>query len=196
MWTIPGVGTTYVYQLTAPGDTAVENDTIVVTANGQHVGGKSNVIRIATFVAGQAQQGGFYAIESNGDISLGDYLTSFPDSITWATYPTGSHKTKTTSVDSFSFSEHIVRSDVLSFIGNERTSTAAGNYSTIHIREVNLQVTADTSSFDPFVDSSSTTQDYWFAPSIGLFAKETEAQTFNGQNDPSVEFDLIKYVPR
>src|SRR5665213_1336864 len=115
MWTIPGVGTTYVYQLTAPGDTAVENDTIVVTANGQHVGGKSNVIRIATFVAGQAQQGGFYAIESNGDISLGDYLTSFPDSITWATYPTGSHKTKTTSVDSFSFSEHIVRSDVLSF---------------------------------------------------------------------------------
>src|SRR5579871_288940 len=61
-WTVPGIGTTYVFA-----DTTGFIDSIRIVKNGQHIGGKSNVVEMVTDVFDTT----FYTIELNGDVSLG-----------------------------------------------------------------------------------------------------------------------------
>jgi hypothetical protein len=200
MWTIPGVGTVFTYAIIEPDSTGLPSaDTFqfVVTATGQQFAGKSNVVRVTTTVAGQPSSDGDYSIESNGDISLDDSVA--PGDITWTRYPTGSKQTITDRpTDTTSFGERTITTDAQSFIGPENLTTAAGKFSTLHVQEVTTTIEIDTEAgFNDPNDTSIDIQDYWFAPSIGIFVKETDSQTDNGQPDGfNFEADLIKYSPK
>jgi hypothetical protein len=199
MWTIPGVGTVYTYAVNEPdsiGLPASDTFQFTVTSTGQQFAGKSNVVRLITTVAGQQSSSGDYAIESNGNISLDDSIA--PGDITWTTYPTGSKETITDpTVDSTEFGELTITTDVHSFIASESLTTAAGNFSTLHVREVTKTIDIDTADFTDN-DTSIQTEDDWYAPSIGFLVKETDAETDNSQSNPVdvLDFDLIKYSPK
>ncbi len=196
-WVVPGVGTEFIYTVTITTDSIVP-DTLeyAVTSTGQQVAGKSNAIRMSLFEDGQIQQGqgGAYVIESNGDFSVDDSIA--PGDITWKTYPTGSQNTITDPpTDSSSFGEQIITTDVRSFIGSENLTTAAGNFSTLHVREVITTIEIDTT--EGFRDSTVDTGDHWFAPSLGFFVKATESETETGRLTVfNIETDLIKYLPQ
>jgi hypothetical protein len=198
-WTIPGVGTEYIYTINVPdsaGNSIADTLEYAVTSTGQEVAGKSNAIRMALLQNGQVQpgQGGAYVIESNGDFSADDSIA--PGDIIWKTYPTGSQKTiSDPPVDSFSFGTQIITTDVRSFIGSENISTVAGNFSTLHVREVITTIEIDTT--EGFSDTSVDTGNHWLAPSTGFFVKATQLDTENGQiNGFNFETDLIKYLPK
>ena len=198
-WMVPGVGTEFVYTTNFPdsvGNPIIDTLEYTVTSTGQQVAGKSNAIRVSLFAAGLLQQGqsAAYVIESNDDISLDDSIA--PNNITWKTYPTGSHQTITDPpIDSFSFGEQTITTDVRSFIGSGNISTAAGNFSTVQVQEIMTTINIDTSA--SFSDTSVQTDEYWFAPSIGFLVKQTETETDDGQPSGfNQEFDLIKYLPK
>jgi hypothetical protein len=196
-WVVPGVGTEYVFTFEVSGDSGSPViDTIIYTivSTGQQVGGKSNVVRFLTSGSGQSPSSHFYAIESNGNFSVGDSIT--PDSIAWTDYPTGTRQTiSDTPTNTVSFGEQSVATDVRSFIGAETLTTAAGNFSTLHVRDAETSVTID--SAVSFHDSEVVMDDYWFAPSIGFFVKSTATSNDNGgPSGFNEEFDIIKYMPK
>jgi hypothetical protein len=196
-WIIPGVGTEFIFTDTAPGDSAppvIDTLEYTIASTGQQVGGKSNVVGYLASRSGQSPTSLFYAIESNGNFSSGDSIS--PDSIAWIDYPTGTQKTiLDTPTTTISSGEQTTTTDVRSFIGAENLTTTAGNFYTLHVRETETTLTIDTEV--SFHDSEVFVDDYWFAPSIGLFVKITATQNDNGGpsgfND---EFDLIKYLPK
>ncbi len=199
-WITPGIGTTYVYQTTSPDTTGTEFDTITILKNGQEIGGKTNVISYSSGSGGNGDTE-FYAIESNGDFSVSSGETNDSDGIivpafVWETYPTGSRKTTpiTPTLNTIEFNDHIVQSDIVAFIASEMLSTPAGTFSTLHVRETNINI--DSSLNGNGGSSFSTITDYWFAPSAGFFVRIIINETENGLADPQEEINLFKFSPK
>jgi hypothetical protein len=185
-WTIPRVGTGYVFQFQPVKDSAIA-DTIFILGTGERHGSKSNVIR---FGKGGNGGEGFFAIEPNGDFSLGD---SSSDSFTWTTYPTGNRKNiSDPKVDTIDFGEHLTRSRVRSYVGTERLTVAGRSLSTVHVRESYRRSSVDTSSF--FGDSTTTTTDIWLAPSLSFIVREHYQSTSNGSIDEVFDVNLIQII--
>jgi hypothetical protein len=192
MWTIPGVGTMYIYQF--PGQGA-GFDTLKIVSSGEEIGGKPNVARYR--VLGSDTEFHYISYQPNGDISLGDSTNN--GFIEWETFPTGSHNpiTNGTPLDTFEFGSRVVESDVNSYLRNENLIVAGADFATIHIKNVHKD-------FEIEIDSTGLTQgyidttDYWFAPSIGLYVKVKDLQTPADTTQPQqkIEFDLVKYLPR
>jgi hypothetical protein len=196
MWIIPGVGTKFVSQVTQAASTTPEFDTFSITKTGQHLGGKTNVVTFAVDDFGDTE---FYNIESNGDISLAGSETSDSDGITirifnWQTYPTGSRKNilAEPTLDTTENDEHVVQSDIRAFIGVENLSTPAGEFSTLHIRETEIDSESSLTGTGEFFSSNDVT-DLWFAPSVGFFVKIMGDQSENGQPEQQSEQELFKY---
>ena len=190
MWTIPGVGTEYILQITQVGSSTSTFDTLTVLNVNQHIGGKWNVV--SSIIHGQIEAG-FSNIEPNGDYSFG---VGGPILIKWTTFPTGTRQTISDPiVDTFEGSVHLQHSDVRSYIGEENVTTAAGEFSALHIREtrVDIQMTGSDTLARLFSDTEIV--DYWFAPSIGRDVKWIDNLTENGQPQPQREEDIINYIP-
>jgi hypothetical protein len=183
-WTVPRVGTGYVFQIQTP-DTAIV-ETLFVVGIGERHGEKSNVIRFSTLNNGD----GFAAIEPNGDFSLGD---SSSDWFRWTTFPTASRTDiSDPKVDTIEFGEHRTRSTVRSYVGAENLTVAGHRLYTIHVKEVDLRSDIDTAGF--FADSSQNTTDFWFAPSLGFFVREHEQELSNGKTDGIFDVNLIEII--
>lgn len=195
-WTIPSVGTAYVFQSNTPISTKPGFDTVTILQTGQHLGGKTGVI-------GCEDQDGsagtfFYNIEQNGDLSYGDSSidTTGAYTYTWKTFPTGSHQPiADPAVDTIESVFHIIRSDVRSFVGAETLATAAGSLSTLHVRETAINIVSAPDSLDCNENDTGIT-DTWFAPSLGIYVKVADNGTDDGVVGPQSEVDLIKYLPK
>ncbi len=201
-WNLPGVGTTYIYQLTPVESSEPEFDTITVFATGQHLGGKNNVITYSTGSTGNGDTE-CYAIESNGNFSVSDDETNDSDGFIvqdfdWETYPTGTKQATALAppVNTVEDSELEVSSDTVTFIGTENTSTPAGEFSTLHLRETSISIDSSLNGNGGFSSNTSTITDYWFAPSAGFFVKVIINDTENGLADPQAELNLFKYSPK
>ncbi len=194
VWANPGAGTEFVYNLSGFSGTP-PFDTIEISATDQQIGGKTNVTRILGILSGESPRpAGFYAIEANGDISLGDSGLTAPDSITWERYPTGSRQTiSDTPIVTPVFAEIQTRKDIRYFIGPDTVAVTAGIFSTLHIQEIITTIGVD--SRNAISDTAFETNDYWFAPSIGYFVKSTYTETSNGQITSLAGEDLIKFTP-
>ena len=197
IWTIPGIGTIYLFQDGDPnGSGQTQSTTLTVSSVGQHMNGKTNVVGLtetSSDSSGSQNNGIFYyAIEPNGDISLRDSSSS---GIKWTTYPTGSRTTiSDPRIDSItSFGEHIIQTSTRSYVASENVTTLAGTFAAIHITETSFSLFKD--SIGSFADSSLNVSDFWFTPSIGFFAKVVESSISNGQPSFTAETDLIRYTP-
>jgi hypothetical protein len=204
MWTIPGIGTKYIFQSTQSDSTSQEFDTLTILKTGQHLGGKTNVV---SYSAGPAGEGDteFYNIEQNGDFSESSDATNDSDGVivqrfNWDTLPTGSRKTTQleTPVDTIegqlNDQEHVVESDVVVFVGTENLSTPAGDFSTLHLRETFISIDSSLNGNGGF--SSNEVTDYWFATSTGFFVKVIDSGTDNGNPDQQSVDVLFKYEPK
>jgi hypothetical protein len=195
-WTIPRAGTMYVFRMTSSSlaDSA-KLDTLLVLGSHEQAGGKSNVSRFADLSESDSKPAIFISYESNGDISFGGPFNDTASSFRWTTYPTGSHKTiSDPKVDTFEFSSHIVESGDRSYVGTETITAAGRNYSTSHVRVTSRFLDVDTSG--SFADSSNTTLDYWFAPSIGFIAKGMQHGSSSGSPDRDEIIELVGYIPK
>jgi hypothetical protein len=199
MWTISGAGTVLMYQSTQQGSNVLGYDTMTILNTGQSIGGKTNV-----FYLGSMGRPGylFYDIEANGDISMADTtVPGLPGSLPtlpWLTFPSGSHvPIFDPSLDTLEGAYRYTDTSVRTFIGIENITVPAGSFSTIHVRETDRNFVTRTDSLNPSIDSTIENMDFWFAPSLGFYVK----QTYNLLNTDGYdritqsEVDLIKYIP-
>ncbi len=191
-WTIPTIGTEYVYQSQGVNGLPFF-DTISIVQTGQHLGGKTNVITYAD------EEGTvIYNIEANGDISDGDPTTTAHgvDTITWTTFPTATHQPISDPVmDTTEGLIHIFQSDVRTYVGAETLTTTAGQFATLHVRETTIRIVTAPDSLD--CNSSDTSVfDKWYAPTISLYVKVINSGTDDGVTSEPSDVDLIKYLPK
>jgi len=194
-WKNPTAGTNFIYE--AKESFANVMDTETIATAGLHLGGKTDVIDYVDHsgTAGTA----FYNIETNGDISSGSYTTDGvgDTTYTWKTFPTASHQPiSDPGEDTTEAGIHIFRSDVRTFVGADSTTTLAGTFATLHVRETSINIINGPDSLSSCDASDTNVTDTWFAPSIGLYVKVTSNGTSDGQISPQTEVDLIKYEPK
>jgi hypothetical protein len=164
---------------------------------GQHLGGKTNVIDYDENNSGSVGTS-FYNIESNGDISDGNYITDGLGDTTyvWTTFPTGSQQPISDPVtDTIESGIHIFRSNVRTFVGAETLTTIAGPFSTLHVRQTSIDIISGPDSLDCNASDTSIL-DRWYAPAIGLYVKVNSSGTDDGVTSEPSEVDLIKYLPK
>ncbi len=174
-WTTPTPGTMFVYRYTNR-DLTYRFDTLIIIEVGKNIGGKSNVVRLKS-----GNSSGFYSFEANGDISFGD---SSSKGFSWNTFPTGSRQAISDPlIDTFYGTDHYIKTSVRSFVDAETITEAGMSLSVLKCSESWRQ----TSSGGPYTDSSFETTDFWFAPTIGLFAKSSDVSTdiYSGVGDSS-----------
>lgn len=188
MWTVPDMGTVYIYQTTLTGSTSPEIDTFIILKTGQHLNGKTNVVVYVDNVVGHHDTD-FFNYETNGDFSFGNTISP------WTTYPTGSRQTinLVPPVDTLEIGEHIVQSIIRKFIGVENITTPVGELSTLHLRDTAVDIATALDS-GGFSFNSSHQYDIWFAPSIGLYVKIMNNNLQNGQQEDAYVQELIEYT--
>ena len=200
-WTVPSIGTMFIFKGSSSTDPPIL-DTFEITATGQSIGGKSNVVRLVSRNM-QDSSVGFYNLEPNGDFSLGDSGSSglpgrMPE-YTWQTFPVGDPQTiSDPPVDTQDGPYHNVESSVRALVGIETLTVPAGTFSAYHAREIWKNFSTRTDSLSANSDSTVGYFDIWFVPSIGMYIKETDTTINTGhyKNFTTGEGDLIKYVPR
>ncbi len=197
-WTIPTVGTQFVFADSENQSVEPAIDTFIIAKTGQHESGKTNVISYLEVTENGGSDSGYYNIETNGDFSFGerDGDSAGMPFFTWDTYPTGSEQTINfeTPVDTtLANGNQLIESDARSFVGIENLTLPAGSFSTIHIRQVFI----DSEFFTTSNSSSSEREieDYWFAPSLGMYVKFAFTESEDGQIDDETDMELIKYIP-
>ena len=190
-WTTPGVGTQFVFSNSLIGGEE-QSDTFQIIATGLQEDGRTNVIEYQ--FRNSSADTGFIQIASNGNFSFGSNEGFFD----WTAYPTGSHQNIAYSraLDTVEDGQHIVQSDVGSFVDSENLAIAGLQLATYRVREIMIDSTVDSTGF---IQGSIDTTDIWFAPSLFMFVKTLELQVdFAGGKVANFqgEDDLIKYTPR
>ncbi len=205
-WNIPKVGTQYVYQF-RPNDSAVPIfDTFTIIKTGQHICGKTNVVVCAVAYRGRVDTA-VYNIESNGDFSLGIASEHAVDSrghilpqiiYIWKTFPICSRKTVVALPprdSSDAAGDHFISSDQCTFVGAETLTLPAGEFSTLHARETEMDVeTYVVDSQYTYTDTAFT--DIWFVPTIGHYVKWVQHAVMNRRMTSEANIDLVKYSPQ
>jgi hypothetical protein len=195
-WTIPEIGTEEIYQAVVPDSVVTVYNTLIILATKEHIGEKTNVISYSE--GPSAQDSGFYNIEPNGDISIGDSMlnSSGEYSFRWTTFPTGSRQPISDPViDTTEHGADVFQSDVRTFVDTETITTLAGVFSTLHVREITINIISEPDS-DITYENYSDITDTWFAPSIGWKVREIDNVTINGKPQSQSETDLIKFEPK
>ncbi|HEY3875510.1 MAG TPA: hypothetical protein VGM92_08525 [Candidatus Kapabacteria bacterium] len=195
-WTVAGRGTSYVYL-----DSLQGIDTIRVLLNGQHLGGKQNVIVAVNVTQGGSPDTTWFNIEPNGDFSIGDRLEEDSDGFfvfdfNWNTFPVMSRTTIVLpgAVDTEINEEHVIRSITSSFVAVEPIQTPIGTYQTLHARFATVNDQIDSLEGFSFVDTTAT--DYWFAPQLGMYIREQAWTSEDNSLLTSISAKLIQYFPR
>lgn len=205
-WNIPKVGTEYVYQFRPNDSTAPTSDTFTIVKTGQRVGGKTNVVIATVSFRGRVDTE-VYNIEPNGNFSLGIASEHAVDSMghvlpniiyIWKTFPIYSRNTIAALPPGNFFDavgNHFISSDQCTLVGTETLSSQAGEFSTLHARETEI----DDESFaknsqNTYTDTAFT--DIWFAPTIGLYVKWVQHAEMNSRTISEANINLIKYLPQ
>jgi hypothetical protein len=148
-----------------------------------------------------------YNIEPNGDFSLGIASEHAVDSMghklptiiyIWKTFPIYSRKTVVALPprdSSDAAGNHLSTSDQCTFVGTETLTLPAGEFTTLHARETEIDVeTSVTDSLSTYTDTAFV--DICFAPTIGLYVKWIQTEVESGKTVHESNIELIKYIPR
>ena len=183
VWTAPSVGTIYILKnLTSP-----LFDTFEIVKTGLTGDNQTNVIE-ATWPPNEINYGSYYCFDEDGNYSFSPELNSL-----WHTIPTeGTNPVRVpyaqTMDTTYPNGGWVHYSDSIYFFGTETVSVPAGNFVTLHDREVNIQDEFYPSNpSQTLLDTSFT--DTWWAPSISYWIK----QTIN-ENDSNTRV-LQQYLP-
>jgi hypothetical protein len=188
-WTIPGVGTQFLFVNTFTGG-GIPNDSLglVVEETDQSNAGVSGVVVMYGSYSSGSSGILDYSIQHNGDFWLADEINNNNLEVTgWDPFPTGSHDTPVGPVVDTSFvaGYRELRTDTNYYIDSEKISTPVGSFSTIRVESRICEKLIYSGQTEIIYD----TLDYWFAPSVGYYVKATVRGVDNYATD------LIKYYP-
>jgi hypothetical protein len=189
-WTIPGMGTQFVFVNTFVGGVPADDTLqVLVDETGQNNGGQSNVVVLAESYSTGSSSIVDYVIQRNGDFWISDEINSNFEVSNWDPYPTGSHDTLVGPVIDSSFvpGYYVWKTDTNYYVDSEKISTPVGSFSTIRVESRLWQKLLDSSTRQ--IEITYDTLDYWFAPSAGYYVKAM----IRGYNNWTA--NLITYLP-
>jgi hypothetical protein len=173
---VPKVGSRFVFQTYEVDTHDIEKggtrgfDTVTVVQSGLHSGGKSDVLAMRYSRTGELA---YYHYESNGDIAVAyDSFDGIWPAWTWHTFPVGSHaRIPGVTADGLSGGDGVVHTDTLSFLADESVNVNGVQIACAKLREEIIAF----SHTGGAIDSRTVYQeDYWFAPSLGFFARYSD----------------------